>query len=427
MAKQVETDFEVLILNSRISDLFLLLSIAVFPFVNLITTRVLSGFSPGGVSLLNAIFMVALLLICLVRLLDSKHERGALLLYVFAAMLFAVLIKMLLQGGTIGLIRWLSQYHYYFFVPLFAFALINSEIPIAVFGRLSIYVSIIVCLLSIYSFFSNNYFGLVSQSVGAEYLIVGTSFMRMMGLFGSPNVAASYYLVMLVICSYETRLKRGVLLSARLLLLICLILTFSRAAAIALLLFYGVRLAFDGGAGRFRARKLLLPLMLGLLFVVIPIAVDHGIYFWSFNEDFFNNPRLSKWASGLSIVSDNLLLGIEFSAIATAGTWETTLSDNSFLLCASGFGLFGCAIFYGGLFRALFHGCWHNMQRLTLLAVTIILLFFYDFINFYPVNYILIVAVLLAGDSFGCAKDYADETIGGSIVVSGNERAEDGQ
>ena len=385
------------LINESILEIMLLGIFALMPFSTVVNGILFNNASLFGVSAFNVILLLVLVFCVLEKVLQPHAAKRLALLSACLVVVFVILLKVLLQGGAGSFEAWLQQYQYYLFVPLMLFVMFNAKLPADRFLNVIIMMSIPECLVSFYSFFTSDYFGLVSHQTMAQYAIVGTSFSRMMGTFGSPNVAGSYYAIVLaaiilaskVTSSNGARKMSPVKIGQAACLLVCLVLTFSRMALIGFvfaMILFAVELSRK--SGRMRVSGVLSAFAIALAVIAfIGWMADNGMYFWT-SGDFVNNPRLEKWADFLASYDQWFILGAPFGSHIVSGT--TTLSDNSFLLLIGSIGFVPALVYYALLAAPIASIC--RVERYLRPYVLMILIFMIlsDFVSLYPSAYIAV-------------------------------------
>lgn len=376
------------------------------PFSLQINALVFGNAEIVGLSAFNALvlamFCLKAALIALRSFLKESREnnvRGLSILAAFIAFVLIFLCKMLLANDLSEALGWLSQYQYFLWVPIVLFVFLNLKISSDYFIKLCLCVSWIVCAVSFYSFFSSDYFGLVAQSALDNYAIVSIPFYRMMGPFGSPNVAGTYYAIMLVMLLYLGDIQNRVFKVVHIIVLgSCLILSFSRMALIGLVCCLFCYLLFRKKDPKHQNKNLQGPLaaisLLVATIVIILILRESGFYFWE-GFDIINNPRIEKWAYFLMMPDQWALIGAPLSEHVHMGS--LTLSDNSFLLLLGAVGLFVAALYIFFLGKPLLALAKNNPKLKTVYIMLIVFLVLSDFVSFYPCNYFAALLIWALG------------------------------
>lgn len=384
-------------LKADFLELFLLVLFAFMPFSFYLSETIFSSLSVFGMSLFNAVTVAVLILCSLSIVFRTKKIPEYSPLPACFLLVFVIVLKIIFQGCIDEFMSWIRQYQYYFFVPLMLFVVLNLKMSSIRFIDTMLIVSIPVCLISLYSFATSDYFGLVSYEVIEAYAIVGTPYCRMMGTFGSPNVAGSYFAIMLIAVVFLGRSSsfnkknesRFIRLLQFALLSICLILTFSRMAligfAVSVFLFF-----INGDSGKKGA--LISGVLRGFIFAVLIVLLimwlaSSGIYFWM-PGDFINNPRLDKWTDFLGNFESWLILGSPFGSHIASGS--STLSDNVFLLLAGGIGLVPTILYFILLAKPIMSRCRMWSKLMIFMLMLLIFMMLSDFVSLYPSNYIAI-------------------------------------
>ena len=153
--------------------------------------------SIGGMSFCNLAVSATVVFCVVVGWTLVQGKGSGAFLGAIGILVLVLFIKAFFQGSWNNFVPWLSQYQYYFMVPLLAYAVIQSKLNAEEIAKTVRLISVPVAVISLYFFFTKNYFGLVSQEVLNQYAIVGTRYTRMLGVFGSPNVAGSYFAIVL--------------------------------------------------------------------------------------------------------------------------------------------------------------------------------------------------------------------------------------
>lgn len=390
------------LLNDDIFEIALLCIFACMPFSTFINAIIFNDASVFGMSAFNVILLILMVLNVLEKVMQRNVVKYPSLLSACFVIVFLALIKILLQGGIGSIFAWLQQYEYYLFVPMMLFILLNMKLPINRFLNAIIVTSIPVLIISIYSFYTSDYFNLVSSQTMEQYAIVGTPFSRMMGTFGSPNVAGSYYAIVLGVMVFANvpaatscRRKINVIkVGHALCLLACLVLSFSRMALIgfvfAMILLF-IELSKDSGRTRVSGVLSALALFLGAS-VFIAWMADSGVYFWA-SSDFVNNPRLEKWFSFLESYDQWFFFGAPFGFHIISGA--TTLSDNSFLLLIGSIGFVPALLYFVLLAMPIISICKVERYLKPYMLMLLIFMLFSDFVSLYPSAYCAIPLICL--------------------------------
>lgn len=413
-ASQVTSNKRKSLLNEDLGELALLGLFALMPFSFYVNSTLFASVSVFGMSPISAV-TAFVVVICAIGILMRRQRAlnyGPLLASVL--IVFIVMVKILLQDGYGEIVRWMQQYQYYLLVPLMLFVVMNLKMSVKRLIDLSLAISWPVCLISFYSFMSSDYFGIVPYSTMEAYAIVGTPYYRMMGPFGSPNVAGSYYAIMLfsailTMKAMRPRQKNGykILQATQVMLLaVCLTLSFSRMAFIGFVLSLVLLLMGDDQNGKRSARRFLAGLMLVALAILLIIwFANSGLYFWSF-EDFINNPRWEKWVNFLDNFGQWLILGTSFGVHIVSGT--TTLSDNSILLLIGAIGFVPAVLYFVLLIRPVVAKCNTQRQLRAFGAMLLVFLLLSDFISLYPSAYLTVPIMCYTWYSKECSREFTN-------------------
>ena len=362
------------------------------PFAFFISKTILNDVNIMGISLINFISNIIVLLVAIDSIISKKKYTNISHIWLFYLIFLALnILKILNQiNGFSSFMEALPVRIYYYFIPLIFIMLKNEKLDLKKIANNLIKSTIIICPLSIYMFLTSNYFGTVEKQLLLIYHVVGTPFSRMFSIFGSPLVAGTFFVIIILLIIYDAELKS---LSKKMLLLInaiCLILTFSRTAFISLITVIILKSLYDNKI-KIQNKFFRLISIIAVAIVIIIISINNGIYFWN-AKDIFQNIRFKKWASALSIIEDNILFGSKFSIhISSLNTAETTLSDNSILLFLGYYGII-LSIILLIIFIYQFARKEKKLKKTMKPVVVCILIFclFYDFVQLFPSNYILV-------------------------------------
>ena len=356
--------------------------------------------SIGGMSFCNLAVSATVVFCVVVGWTLVQGKGSGAFLGAIGILVLVLFIKAFFQGSWNNFVPWLYQYQYYFMVPLLAYAVIQSKLNAEEIAKTVRLISVPVAVISLYFFFTKNYFGLVSQEVLNQYAIVGTRYTRMLGVFGSPNVAGSYFAIVLAF-DFLFGAKGGRLrILYRSVTFACLILSFSRMAFLGFALFLVIGILSGDDAVFPRGRKLISPhmgaLLIGMGFLAIVLAMaGSGIYFWHTGTDFFENPRLEKWVSFLKTFGDYALVGHPFALhIISEGA---TLSDNSFLMMLGSFGILGSIPYFYLLIKGFAPSLGTSGSRIGVLLMLLLFLFLSDFMALYPSSYLMVFLLIALG------------------------------
>lgn len=381
-------------LDYKISDILLAAVVAVMPLCSLIDYFIFKGLTIAGLSVCNFLLSATLVISTLLNIAEPKRRGDQFLLA--GVLLFVTLLGKIVLQPLGDLPVWLSGHEYYFLVPLFAFCYANLATRKApdLIGIL-LTIALPVCGLSLYFFLTSDYLGMVPHEIMLAYDVVGMPFMRMMGTFGSPNVAGSYFAVLLFLDLQGAPTSSAIVLLRRALLAICLFLTFSRMAIIGfliaeLLFFPRNKKAYSVKVGFSAVRVLIAIVGVFAICALFASLSSRGLYFFDLtNDDATNNVRFSKWAAFLLNGSDAILLGEPIGSSYVYGGF--TLSDNSFLYSIASFG-FAIAVLYWTLLFHAFKNCREEKIAIEPFLMVLVFLFLSDFIQLFPSCY---CAVLL--------------------------------
>lgn len=362
------------------------------PFTLAVNTLVFNNARIAGIGILNLFYDLVLVLAfidCMIVPKKYRHVHAVILFYICFAMVH--IVKFIWADGAMAnFTEWLPNKQYYYLLPLLYLMLTNTKINYRKVAHILIYSSIIICPVSLYMFFTTSYFGMATEQNLSQYAIIGTRFVRMFSVFGSPLNAGPYFALILMIIIYDMDRKKGFVKGLLMLNGICMILTFSRTSFIG---FFAVLLyKYISGKNKITAGKILKVTGCILLAgAIIYISSNNGFYFWN-KKDIFHNIRFEKWACGWQIIKDNWLLGCNFeTSISLFGTWESTLSDNSFLLALSDFGVVFCFAVLGYFLAGTRK--YPGSYFLTIIPAVIagvIFMSLCDFLQVFPGNYILV-------------------------------------
>lgn len=384
-------------LDYKIADVLLATVVAVMPFCALLDNFVFHGLTIAGLSACNFLLSATLLASVLFNIAGSKSRGGQFLLA--SILLFVTMLAKMVFQPLGDLATWLSGHEYYLLVPLFAFCSANVSahhapdlIAILITSALP------VCFLSLYFFLTNDYLGMVPYEIMLAYDVVGMPFARMMGTFGSPNVAGAYFAIVLFLDLQRATASKGMALFRRGLLAICLLLTFSRMAIMSFLVtelvfFLKRKKTLTGKAG-FNAARVLIAMAGALVILALFASLSRrGLYFFDFtNEDATNNLRFSKWAAFLHEGANAVLLG---EPIGSSYTYNgLTLSDNSFLCSIASFGLL-VALSYWALLFLGFNNSREGGSVIAPLLMVLVFLVLSDFIQLFPGCYCAVLLLLI--------------------------------
>ena len=370
---------------------------ALLPLTLLINTFLFRDFRVFGIGVLNFFYDIVMLLaffnsfIFKKRYGDVKYVRIILLV-----LIITLLMKFFSFSGDLDkFFTWVQQRQYYFLIPLCYILLSDKKINTHKLAKIVVYETLFICPFSIYMFLTTEYLGMASTIDLLKYDVVGTPFARMFSIFGSPLVAGPFFALVLILIIYEFSLKRLFFKALFVVNALCLVLTFSRAAFIA---FFAMLLYFFLFNRNFSGVKKIISIVAATIFIVFVIvfSTDNGFYFWQLN-DILNNIRIVKWVSGFSQILKFWAIGSNFEInVSSFNTWESTISDNSYLVFLSDFGIIM------GIFVAIVlikRYIKMNTEKRTkvnpIILFGLILLFLYDFIQVFPGNFLLLLAYKL--------------------------------
>ena len=361
------------------------------PFTLFLNKIVFKDFRIAGIGIVNLMLYVFLCIVFLDSVINKKtyyNRNGIYLFYI----LFVVLdiLKMLQPFNNFNtLYNFINKNEYYYILPLCLLMLNNKKIDFLLLVKIIIYSSLIVSIISIPMFLTSNYYGLASKVELTYYKILGTSFTRMLSIFGSPLTAGTYFAIVFTIIYYVFKFNSLFYILTGGLNLLCMFLTFSKTAIIALMLMFACKYMSENKNVLKKLLKIIALIM--SLIIIIIFMTNKGIYFWNTNE-LFHNVRLTKWYSSLNMIKQHIILGNRFDILLnTKGSFETILSDNSFLFAIAIFGLLFWIIILIYVSIYLLKKDKEFKQRLMpIIIMSIIFLFLYDFVQLFPANILLI-------------------------------------
>lgn len=361
------------------------------PFTLFLNKIVFKDFRIAGIGIVNLMLYVFLCIVFLDSVINKKtyyNRNGIYLFYI----LFVVLhiLKMLQPFNNFNtLYNFINKNQYYYILPLCLLMLNNKKIDFLLLVKIIIYSSLIVSIISIPMFLTSNYYGLASKVELTYYKILGTSFTRMLSIFGSPLTAGTYFAIVFTIIYYVFKFNSLFYILTGGLNLLCMFLTFSKTAIIALILMFACKYMSENKNVLKKLLKIIALIM--SLIIIIIFMTNKGIYFWNANE-LFHNVRLTKWYSSLNMIKQHIILGNRFDILLnTKGSFETILSDNSFLFAIAIFGLLFWIIILIYVSIYLLKKDKEFKQRLMpIIIMSIIFLFLYDFVQLFPANILLI-------------------------------------
>ncbi len=361
------------------------------PFTLLLNKIVFKDFRIAGIGIVNLMLYVFLCIVFIDSVINKKtyyNRNGIYLFYI----LFVVLhiLKMLQPFNNFNtLYNFINKNQYYYILPLCLLMLNNKKIDFLLLVKIIIYSSLIVSIISIPMFLTSNYYGLASKVELTYYKILGTSFTRMLSIFGSPLTAGTYFAIVFTIIYYVFKFNSLFYILTGGLNLLCMFLTFSKTAIIALILMFACKYMSENKNVLKKLLKIIALIM--SLIIIIIFMTNKGIYFWNANE-LFHNVRLTKWYSSLNMIKQHIILGNRFDILLnTKGSFETILSDNSFLFAIAIFGLLFWIIILIYVSIYLLKKDKEFKQRLMpIIIMSIIFLFLYDFVQLFPANILLI-------------------------------------
>lgn len=361
------------------------------PFTLFLNKIVFKDFRIAGIGIVNLMLYVFLCIVFIDSVINKKtyyNRNGIYLFYI----LFVVLhiLKMLQPFNNFNtLYNFINKNQYYYILPLCLLMLNNKKIDFLLLVKIIIYSSLIVSIISIPMFLTSNYYGLASKVELTYYKILGTSFTRMLSIFGSPLTAGTYFAIVFTIIYYVFKFNSLFYILTGGLNLLCMFLTFSKTAIIALMLMFACKYMSENKNVLKKLLKIIALIM--SLIIIIIFMTNKGIYFWNTNE-LFHNVRLTKWYSSLNMIKQHIILGNRFDILLnTKGSFETILSDNSFLFAIAIFGLLFWIIILIYVSIYLLKKDKEFKQRLMpIIIMLIIFLFLYDFVQLFPANILLI-------------------------------------
>ncbi|RII35016.1 hypothetical protein D2A34_07355 [Clostridium chromiireducens] len=333
---------------------FINYNISIFIFL-LLFEILIRAVIPGVDTLMN-IFKIAFSTVFIVYIIVVKRKFNnafKMVHMIFWMYFFIVLMKLFIESNINDYINWLlknNNINFYFcYIYFIIFSQLRDEIDInKLFKVLKIY-NYIIITISFILYMTNNYIGMVSNENMLAYAWVGTDKLRMMSIFGNPNHAGLYFIIMLCILDYF-RIKEGkkFICINNVLLVICNLLTFSRTSIICLIIYLYIRnkITFKGKKNKgisniLNKYKLLMFIIITLITVYI-VVDKYNIYFFNLNY-LLTSSRGEKWVIGLQYMLTYIAIGTPFSdnmSGMSESYSELTFSDNMFIEIGARFGIY---------------------------------------------------------------------------------------
>jgi O-antigen ligase len=398
----------------KLGNIIIYLLVFIYPFTLMIDYFL--AIKIANISIMNCLYTVFycyLTLNIFIKMFKLRFKFSKIFwvnLYLILFFYFILLVKFYEVGSLNDVIQWLLDNNYYFSMFVLGIYIYLSNINIKVLVKTVYISSFIVTLIGLYSFFSDNYFGMVDYNVLLNYSIIGTDFTRFMSVFANPNVAAYYYLIILTFLTRNIKtmlqeFNKPLLIIYYIFSITSFVLTFSRSAFFAFLLILSVYILKNLIRGNLVKNFLFFSFLTTVVISLFSFNINN-IYFFDKNY-ILNDPRLLKWKAGLEFFWENPMIGTKITTYLSLGTWQTTFYDNEFLKSLIRFGVLG---FIPLICLFLFYS--YNVMNLmkkqlplgiTALYMNLIFLygcFFNNFLEFFPVNiYFLIFVVVLFAKS----------------------------
>lgn len=271
---------------------------------------------------------------------------------IFFAQISIILIKILKEGSITYFVEWVLQNNninfFFWYIYFFIFSQLYEEIDIKkIIGVLRKY-NYLIMTITFLLFVTNDYLGMVSYDNMLAYSWVGTSKSRVMSIYGNPNHAGLYFLIMLCILDYE-RIKANekfVCLN-NILLILFNIFTFSRTSIFSMIIYIFIRMKIKSGNNKESTIKVILnkyKIVLGILMsipIILIIINKYNIYFFNI-KDLVTNLRWEKWEIGIDYMINSPWIGSEFNQkiIGVSSLFEEiSFSDNMFIEIGATFGI----------------------------------------------------------------------------------------
>lgn len=361
------------------------------PFTLFFNNIIFNEFKIAGIGIMNLFLYLFLLIVFIDSIINRNLYYNRQHIYIFYCLFFVIHILKFLQNDNDlnTFLNYFKKNQYYYVLPMVLLALSNKKINFEKLSGIIVNPSIIICIISIVMFLTNNYYGLADDKVLLTYKIVGTSFVRMLSIFVSPLTAGAYFAIVIAIIYYTYNFNNWYYRLLGLLNLLCMVLTFSKTAIIALVMMFICKYMFDNKGVLNKFSKISIVIISVILAIIF--MSDKGIYFWNVNE-LFHNIRLSKWRSSSKLITSHIFLGNKFDIFLNmTGRLETILSDNSFLLASA---IFGVVFWLIILIYEIIHFYKKDKElRQVLFPIIIMALIFlnlYDFIQLFPANFLMI-------------------------------------
>jgi hypothetical protein len=352
----------------------------------------LRGLSPNIGNFLNVVkVVVPLFLLCLATFLTDKKkvsnlEKSIFILFIIFYFIFFIKTFTFINSYSFQeFYYWLEKNNNINFLYVFVFFISMRKLDMNIYlsKNCLIFINFIVVLISIYGFITGEYFNTVSQQGILEYAWVGTNKSRMMGVFGSPNHAGLYFVLMLFILDYFTlKEKKRFFNISNLILCTANILTFSRTSIIIMIVYLILRnkimnVDYEDNKILNFLKKYRLMITIFILIVIVAVLISKfNIYFFSLKY-LFVTTRTARWKIGINYMLDYFILGTPYYTEMIDYTEEFGMlrfSDNFIIELGAQFGIiiftFALIIILYVLFRSLKHKNYLELNKIQFFIIS---------------------------------------------------------
>ena len=300
------------------------------------------------IKLVIPIFLMFLTIISKNKKKFSNTEKNIAMFFILFYLIF--FIKIIILHDFQEFNNWLLKNNNinYIYVVIFYLSMRSLDMNVYLSKKFFKIINYVVLVISAYGFLTGQYFGTVNEQAVLDYAWVGTDKVRMMGVFGNPNHAGLYFVLVLFILDYFTiKEKKKFLNVNNILLCIFNVLTFSRTSIVIMITYLGIRNAIMNEEEKDNKVLNILKKYKGVIIIITMVVIasvlisKYKVYFFS-AEYLFANPRFSKWSIGINYMLKYFIIGTPFN-IDMLGFSQSygvlAFSDNFFIEIGAQFGI----------------------------------------------------------------------------------------
>lgn len=299
----------------------------------------------------------------------TKFEKSINIFFVIFYIIFS--IKILNLENISDFFIWIKQNNNmnFMYVFLFYIAIRNVRLDLHLSEKFLIIINFIIIIISLYSFFTGKYFNTVDETTMLNYAWVSTNKSRAMGIFGNPNHAGLYFvLIMCIIDSFRIKKRKRFICFTNIMLCVLNMLTFSRTSVVIMAIYVLLRTKINSHnniENRFlkvtKRFKYIIFSFISLIFLAI-VVINYNVYFFSLKY-LLSTTRFERWKIGIDYLFKYPLLGTPYNESMIGFSYNfgmLSFSDNFFIEMAAQFGIIVGMFFIAIIMYKLIISCRHK-------------------------------------------------------------------